>query len=84
MFLVEVIGTRNDNTTPWVSTIQDVGRTQIDADQTIAVLLMLRILGLLKESGVTHGDALCALRGAEALLPAMELEPKPTMAIVTS
>ena len=44
---------------------------------------MLRVLEMLRESGANAQEAISALEAAKAMLPEIELRPKPTMTIQT-
>ena len=52
-----------------------------DFTGNIAPVLMFQILELVRQSGADKTDALCAVRGAEAMIPALELEAKPYLRI---
>jgi hypothetical protein len=42
--------------------------------EQLAFVMMKKILSLLKESGANRQEAECALRGAEAMLPELQLQ----------
>ena len=48
-------------------------------DEKLAVVLMLKLLETVKESGANRTEAKCALEGAAAMLPELDLEVKPTL-----
>jgi hypothetical protein len=50
-------------------------------NEGIAPVLMFKILELVRSSGADRTDALCAIQGAEAMVPALELDPKPYLRI---
>jgi hypothetical protein len=54
-----------------------------DTSGKLAVVLMLRILDLVMESGANQREAASALRAAEAMLPEVELKGAPTVVIET-
>lgn len=45
--------------------------------EKLSVCLMLKILEVVKESGANKTEAECAIDGARALLPELDLEIKP-------
>lgn len=47
----------------------------------MSFVLAKKILDLLKDSGANHQEALCALDGAKAFLPDLDLSPKPSFVI---
>ena len=51
--------------------------------EKLAVVLMLKILETVKDSGANRTEAQCALEAARDMLPELDLEVKPTMVITT-
>jgi hypothetical protein len=47
--------------------------------EKLSFCLMLKILDIVKESGANLTEAECALTGAKAMLPDLDLKAKPTM-----
>jgi hypothetical protein len=49
--------------------------------ERLSFCLMLKLLELVKESGANLTEAECALAGATAMLPDLDLQVKPTLII---
>ena len=50
-------------------------------ENSVGYALLARILEVVRESGANEIEALCAVRGAEAMLPELNLRKKPSMVI---
>jgi hypothetical protein len=54
-----------------------------EIQETLAFKLMVSIVELVRNSGVTRQEAISAIRATEAMIPEMELLEKPTFEIQT-
>jgi hypothetical protein len=51
---------------------------------TLAFLLIRKVLEVIKESGANQTEATCALNAAVALIPDLGLQPKPSLVIYSA
>jgi len=61
--------------------LEGVMSASANMPEKLAVALMFKLLDQIIVSGANQTEALCALRGAEALLPEADLDGKPTRTV---